>query len=258
MAIEQILILDTETTGINPAEGAALLEVALVSLDKRAGAPGWDFGDAQRFMVAYDGVIPPEARAVHHITSEEVSSARHAGPANPESDIFARELLLHSLLGAEEPGQAYAAHNAAFDRAFLPELGTQPGGELPWICTYRCAKHLWQDAPNHKNQTLRYYLGVEPPPKLLQGQAPHRALYDAAVTAAILRRMLEARTAEQLVELTSKPVLQTMVRFGKYRGQPWSAVPKDYLKWMLDKSDLCRGDNDLAYTVKSHLGRVAA
>lgn len=144
---------------------------------------------------------------------------------------------------------AYAAHNAAFDRAHLPQLGTalEP---LPWICTYRCAMHIWPEAPSHSNQTMRYFLDLEP--DLPPGLYPHRALYDTLVTAALLGRMLQNHTPEQLLRLTVEPVLQTKVRFGKHRGQPWSEVPSGYIDWLLRQSDL---DPDTLHTAR-HYARL--
>lgn len=220
-------------------------------------------------MIEYDaeknGPIPPDAKATHHITEDMV---------RPGADnVFERGLVLNDMIAAETPDMVYAAHNAKFDIGFLPEIANRPDAPR-WICTWRCAMHLWQDAPSHKNQTLRYWLGEEPAPEMLHLDgpvraypptldgtrllctmdglvplAPHRAQYDTAVTAAILRRMLRERTVEQLVELSTKPVLQSTCRFGKHRGKEWSEIPTDYLRWMQRSSDFYRDDADIRYTV---------
>lgn len=236
-----VVVLDTETSGLDPAEGAALLETAYVTLDDFGG--GWHYGRGGTYgsdYIAYEGEIPPQARAVHHISPDDVRPGAQG--------VVTKDEWLHGILAAEVPGEmVYAAHNAAFDRRFLPEL------TLPWICTYRCACHIWPDAPAHSNQVLRYYLGVNPPAKMMEGLAPHRALYDAAVTAAILQLMLREHNIQQLLHLTDQPVLQTRVRFGKHRGELWSEVPRDYVAWIVRRGDF---DDDVMYTARHTLGLV--
>jgi exodeoxyribonuclease X len=237
-SIDTIVVCDTETTGMDPAEGAALLEVAWVVLDRRAGV--WQYGEAAAFYVEHEGAIPAEARAVHHISPEDVRPG--ADNALPRGNIVS------SMLGAETPELCYAYHNAAFDTKFLPEL------KKPALCTYRASMHIYPTAPRHGNQVLRYWMNAEPPAHLLAGLAPHRALYDAAVTAAVLLRMLDSHSAEELVRLSGEPILLDTVRFGKHKGAKWSELPRDYLRWLRDKSDMCREDRDVDHTVRHYLG----
>ena len=236
--IDTLVCIDTETSGLDPAAGAALLEVAWVAIMRNGDQ--WEYADSASYMVEFVGHIPAEVRAVHHIAPEDVR------PGAP--NCLSRDSIMHSLLAAETPEERWCAHNAAFDSKFLPEL------QAPWLCTYRASMHLWPTAPKHSNQTLRYWLGVEPPPHLLEGLAPHRALYDAAVTAAVLLRMLEQHPAEELVRLSGEPILLDTVRFGKHRGDKWAELPRSYLQWMRDKSDMCREDRDVDHTVRFYLG----
>lgn len=236
MEISTIVVVDTETTGFDPAT-SALLEVGWVPVDRKGapieGAADWSFCE-------YEGEIPAEARAVHHIGPKDV--ARGAPRCLPA------EVVVGDILRAEVPGEmVYAAHNAAFDRGFLPDL------TLPFICTFRCARHIWPDAPSHKNQVLRYWLGVEPDPSLLVGLDAHRAQYDAAVTAAILGRMLERHSPEELVGMTSRPVLLRRFSFGKHKDEPVEKIPRDYLAWMR-RSGNWRDDVDVSHTLQHHLG----
>ena len=78
--------------------------------------------------------------------------------------------LLHHCRGA-----VIVAHNAAFDRRFLPFLAAHPSA-----CSYRLAAKVVPEAPNHKNQTLRAFFGVRDP--ALTGRRSHRALADVIVT----------------------------------------------------------------------------
>jgi exodeoxyribonuclease X len=120
--------------------------------------------------------------------------------------------------------------------------------DKPGICTYRCAKQLWPEAPSFSNQTLRYHLKLfkEPAPKAMP---PHRAAADVWVTAHILLKMLRERSVKELLELTKAPILLRTVHFGKYRGEEWSKVPKPYLHWIL-KQDF---DRDVVHTARYHV-----
>jgi exodeoxyribonuclease X len=143
------------------------------------------------------------------------------------------------------PSSVIAAHNAKFDHSFLPLLS----GE--WIDTYRCALHVWPDAPNHKNQTLRYWLRLDVP-----RDGAHRADADVVVTAHILQRLMRERSVEELLRLSDEPVRLRKIGFGKFRGVAFEEIPSGYLGWvertMLVEADC---DPDLAFTVKAELAR---
>jgi exodeoxyribonuclease X len=140
-----------------------------------------------------------------------------------------------------------AAHNAPFDRSFIERI--YPITVMGWICTCQAARHVWPDAPNYKNQTLRYYLKLKP--NLPSSLAPHRALYDAIVTAEILLKLLEHHTPEELLELSSKRALLRTVGFGKHYGRPWSEMESGYLSWILTKDF----DADIEHTARYWLNR---
>lgn len=245
----RIAICDTETTGL-PEEGeVGVVEYAHAILDTETMRVAGHYS-----VLCNPGIpIPPEARAVHHIS---------------DADVAGRPPLAEVLGRLDFSGvHAMCAHNAAYDRPLVVAAGV----EIPWwICTYRCALHLWPDAPSHKNQVLRYWRDVEPMWPGLHLRAlmessgamvPHRALYDVCTTAGLLIDLL--RTAAErgededpgraLLALTDRPVLLGTCRFGKHRGTPWSEVPRDYLQWML-RSGAQMDDGDVAHTVRHHLG----
>jgi exodeoxyribonuclease X len=114
------------------------------------------------------------------------------------------------------------AHNSAFEEQWL-DFG------LPWICTHKCALHVWPEAPSHSNQALKYFLGFNDHPSL---HPPHRALPDAKVTALILTRLLDLHPVEQLIEWTLQPRLVTKMPFGKHKGLLLKDLPVDYLDWV--------------------------
>lgn len=240
-AINTIVVLDTETTDLDPDTGAEICEIAWVVLDRNEHDE-WIFGTSYSTLIQTQAAFSPVARAAHHIPPETCQ------PGRPNT--VPRDELIGQMLQAEVPGEMYyAAHNSPFDMKFLPEL------TLGTIDTYQCAKHIWPDAPKYGNQVLRYYLGVEPPPELLEGLAPHRALYDAACTAAVLAKALEQHSPEEMLRLSTTPILLKTCSFGKHEGKLWSEVPLDYLSWMVRSNDMYRNNVDMRHTVDHYLNR---
>lgn len=207
----KVVVLDTETTGFDPKQDK-VVEWAHVAYDTEKMAR---YGFAS---ILFDPEIPmpPTARAVHHISNEDVAGKRPF-PGEVGSWDFSRV-------------DAFAAHNAEFDRGFVGEHV----GDAPWICTWRCARHIWPDAPAFGNQVLRYWLDLDVRfPDHPGAQHPHRALYDAVVTASVLERMLQSHAVSELIELTTKPIIMKKVGFGKHYGKEWKDVETDYLQWIL-------------------------
>lgn len=168
--------------------------------------------------------------------------------------------LINSYVG--QPGTAVAAHNISFDLRLLAQSGVTL--DNPVICTYKCARHLMPDAPRHSNQVLRYWLGLDDKygDLTLPGLPPHRAEADTLVTSRLLMELLRLRTAEELVVLTTQPVLLRTCGFGKHAGTPWGDVPKDYLRWIVREGPERPGpggvklgfDPDTRHTAMWHLG----
>ncbi len=184
--------------------------------------------------------IPPEASAVHHLTERSLYGCQLAEAGLKELERRTTESGISIL----------AAHNSRFDQKFWD------GGGRPWIDTYRCALRVWPHAPRHGNQVLRYWLKLDEQGGVAAfdpdcAVPSHRAGPDAYVTAHILAQMLADFEVEQLVEWSSVPALLPRCNFGKHRGSPWSEVPKDYLRWILDKSGM--DDEDVLNTARHYL-----
>jgi len=226
-----VIIMDTETTGLDAKEDR-LVELAGVRLED--GKPYSSLVNPRRS-------IPPEARAIHHISPEEVSSAIDELPALEE---------MNSTLINLSARRIYAAHNAKFDRGFIERI--YPELDLEWICTYKCSVITWPDAPSHGNQVLRYYLGLDLKGKLPEGLFPHRALYDCIVTRELLLELLKHHTLEQLIKISNNPILLSKVSFGKHKGKLWSEVDYGYLKWASSQSDI---NEDVRHTANYYMRR---
>lgn len=225
-------VFDVETTGLDP-EKDRIVEVASVAVWGSRVLPG----EYASSLVNPGIPIPPSASAIHHLTDSMVENAPTlaGAPFLPSPDI----------------DYLPVAHNAAFDSAFLGDMGCLPDR---WLCTKRLACHLWPGADSHSNQFLRYWLKLEV--DLPEGLAPHRALADAWVTAHLLVREIEEakrrgiKTVEDLLRLAETPIIQQKIRFGKYAGKLWSDLPIVYLQWMASKGGW---DEATTTTLNHHL-----
>lgn len=231
------IAMDTETTGFDP-ETNSLVEIAAVGED----------GYFAHSLIKPTTPIGFGAMATHHITPQmveneyeldQVLEGMNLSPEdlNSETDIDLQLILVF--------------HNAEFDRSFLPKHLQ----ELPFVCTWRCAVAMFPDAESHSNGALWHELGLNHvmPPEA--GTMPHRALFDAIMTADIMRFMLEhisknnpniSSPIDHLIWLTKQPILLKTCKFGKHRGSEWKDVPVDYMQWCL-RQDM---DEDVKYTCR--------
>jgi DNA polymerase III epsilon subunit-like protein len=159
MPVERYCVIDVETTGFSPvADRVVEIACALVDGDRIVGR--W------AVLVNPGMTIPPAASAVHGITDGMVRDAPNIHAALRQARRLCR-------------GRLVAAHSAPFDLSFV---GAPVGGAA--LCTLRLARVLIPEAPNHKNQTLRRFLGID---RFAGEDLPaHRALGDALVTAHVL------------------------------------------------------------------------
>jgi exodeoxyribonuclease X len=142
------------------------------------------------------------------------------------------------------------AHNSMFDMAMLRKEDIHP---QKTICTYKMARFLDKEGqiPQYNLQYLRYYLNLN------IDASPHDALGDIMVLEALFYRIhakakdeFGTELIDKMIEVTKNPVLSVKMPFGKHKGMRFDKIPGDYLHW-LSETDL---DEDMAYTVKHHLG----
>ena len=161
-----IAVIDFETTGMAPAQGARATEVAIVLLQ------GTQVVDRFASLMRTGAWIPPFIEELTGISNAMVAAA-------PPAEAVMRE-------AARFVGNApMVAHNAAFDSKFwqseLQHAGLQ--ATQPFACTVLLSRRVYPDAPSHKLGNLIDHLGL---PRT--GRA-HRALADAEMAAALLARM---------------------------------------------------------------------
>ena len=158
---QQILALDTETTGMNPADGHRLVEVARVAIVNGALGEEWST------LVNPGRPIPPDATRVHGIRDDMVAAA----PSMTEVGRTLREAC---------GDQTLVFHNAPFDLPFLLHLFREAGVPSllnPIVDTLGLARGLFGTG-NNSLGPLAQRLGVA-------GETAHRALGDTRMTARV-------------------------------------------------------------------------
>ena len=193
-------------------------------------------GEVEVSQYIYQRDIPVETSAIHHIILNDVADA-------DTWDVVKDNLSKHF---ACHPLAILIAHNAEYEKTVLGEFTP-----VLWICTYKCALRIWPDAPNHKNETLRYWL------KLGQlgreySQQTHSALHDAKVTWLIYQELKKHATVEQMIAWTDLPAKLPRMPMGKHFGAPWSEVPSGYLVWVTQQADM---REDVKFCAKEELER---
>lgn len=231
MDTKKLVVIDTETDRLDGEEGAAaVVELAAVTL--RCGAGGWSQEAPTRswLFAPGEGGVTARASAIHHLTDDSLVGCV---PFNADHWRLAMD-------GAD----CAVAHNAEFDRTQVGRVLTHDDIPL-FICTLKCARVAWPEAPAYGNQVLRYYrrlTGLVP-----ANLYPHRAAYDAIVTSWLLIDLLAhfENDLERMVKISYEPSLLTKVTFGKHRGMRWSEVPNDWLRWVL-RSDFGKDEHHTA------------
>jgi DNA polymerase-3 subunit epsilon len=163
-----VAVIDFETTGISPGQGARATEVAIVLLQEG------------RVVDRYQSLMNAGVRIPSFITQlTGISNAMIAQA--PPADQVMRE-------AARFVGDApMVAHNASFDRKFwMAELARagQPASQ-PYACTMLLARRLYPQVPNHKLGTLVDYHGLP------RTGTAHRALADAEMAAQLLLQIVQ-------------------------------------------------------------------
>lgn len=242
----RLIIADIETTGLDPAEGAEIIELGLVILNDgepdamtRAARP-FALEAEHSVLVRPTRPIPAEMSAVHHIIDEDVRDGVAAAGA----------------LGLLELYDGYlVAHNAAFEQRFL-----DPSAARQWLCTFKAAKRLWEGLPKYSNQALRYSLGLVRLPQFGwdrdQLNNAHRALPDARVTAGIVECVLHQTDVATAVRWCTEPEWMPRIGFGAHRGRLWADLPLDYLQWIDGQQNF--NNVDAQYWARQELDRRSA
>ncbi|MBI2409693.1 hypothetical protein HYV30_01475 [Candidatus Kaiserbacteria bacterium] len=237
----KVILFDTETTGNGDADRLCQLAVKERYVDEPL------------VNALYKPPVPIsiESMAIHHITERMVVGK----PAFKESPEYA------GLKDLFESGETIAvAHNAAFDVAMLAREGIVP---KQVICTHKLAYELDPNdtVPNYRLQYLRYLLDLD-----VEAEA-HDAWGDVLVLEALFERLAKKMVARHgteeaalaaMLAISTRPLLFSTIRFGKYKGtrlEEVARLDRKYLEWLLaQKEQDPSGETDWIYSLKHYLG----
>ncbi len=170
------VVLDTETTGLSPAEGHRLVEVAAVELLNHVPT-----GRHFHSYVNPEREMPEDAFRIHGLSD----------PFLAEQPLFAE--IVDDLLAFLEDAPL-VIHNAKFDMAFLnaelTRLGREPLPSSRAVDTLSLALRRFPGAPASLDALCRRF-GID-----TAGRVKHGALLDSELLAAVYLQLLGGRQAD--------------------------------------------------------------
>ena len=190
----KVIVLDTETTGLNQEKGARIIEIGLLEYDLEAKT----LVDAWVQRIDPECPIEPQAQAVHGIAYEElVGCPTWADVAAEIAERMGRVNLL-------------VAHNKGFDGPFIAGELNRVGIEVPpteSFCTMENARWACPDGKLPRLGELCFALGVE-----YDKAKAHAARYDIERTAECFFRGLDRgfyKLPEPRVVLEPRSTMET-------------------------------------------------
>jgi DNA polymerase-3 subunit epsilon len=168
-ATGRFVVLDFETTGLNPFDGARVIEVSAREIVD--GCMG------QEFVTFVDpGIdVPPEITALTGITTSMIRGA-------PRPHVVMRELV--TFIG----GAPLVGHNVAFDRRFLhwevEAVLNRAELQIGTICTMRLARRVFPGRPSYRLGSIIQDIGISE-------SRLHRASADTLVTAELFGKICD-------------------------------------------------------------------
>ena len=196
------IVLDTETTGFNPATGDRLIEVGCIEIEDLLPT-----GRTFHRFVNPERLIPADATKVHGITDDHVRD-------KPKFRDVCEELL-DFIAGAP-----IVAHNAQFDRSFINhELSLCQRAILEdslWIDTLKLAQKRFPGMHNSLDALCKRF-------KIsLSERTLHGALVDARLLADVYLELRGGKERALDLSAVTRSVRQTTVAIaaGNYGPRP--------------------------------------
>lgn len=215
--IRRCLIVDTETTGLDP-EKDAMIEIAvlLYSLESRTT------------LAQFSTLLNGDSNPMEKVNRIPVAALKETSAA---LQLILQEAAAYEIIRVfTAAADVIVAHNAEFDRSFV---GKGQMGKMPWLCTQN--DFAWPAASRESGSliglALDHGIGVS---------TAHRALADCQLIAALFDRMaLYGRDLQEMFAHAMRPKanFQALVSFddkelAKQAGFKWQSERKIWTRSM--------------------------
>jgi DNA polymerase-3 subunit epsilon len=190
MLNEELVVIDFETTGLSPAQGDRITEVAALRINGNG------------IVDRYESLVNCGVRVPTHITALTGINQRMVDKAPPVDQVM-RELL---SFVADFP---IVAHNASFDQRFFANECSRTGigyHQDDFICSIRAARRVFPHLESYALGSLATQLGIS------FGGAAHRAAADAEVTANVVMRLARELSAQHAHLSINAPLLRRLLK----------------------------------------------
>jgi DNA polymerase III subunit epsilon len=202
------VVLDTETTGFEPADGHRIVEIGCVELFDHLPT-----GKSFRAYLNPDRPVPPETTKIHGLTDEFLAD-------KPKFAEIVEELM--EFLG----DATLVIHNASFDLKFvnseLHRLGRSPIPHARAIDTIEIAKSKIPGARYSLDELCKRF-AID-----LSARTKHGALLDAELTAQVYLELVGGRQRKlSLDPVAAVAALGAVMRAARQRPAPLASRISD-------------------------------
>ena len=219
-----IYFFDLETTGLLKHNGR-IIEIACSKVVYEQNGNSYTDETFEQF-VNPEITIPPESTKIHGITDTRVANKQKIGEMLNEFVKFCPE------------GSVLIAHNGDnFDKIILEREFERAGMKIPeyrFADTHKMARVILPYSPSYSLQYLKQWFEIT-----VTGPA-HRALPDVLVMIEVYHKLRQNRSNNMMIGMSEQYEIKTMP-FGKYKGVKLEKLEKDYIHWMLYRSDMFKG-----------------
>jgi DNA polymerase-3 subunit epsilon len=203
------IVLDTETTGLEPQQGHRIIEIACVELENYVPT-----GAHFHCYINPERDIDPDAQRVHGISREFLA----------DKPTFADSAVVEALLAfvGEAP---IVAHNAGFDRKFvnheLARIGRAALAESRWVDSLSMAQKRFPGAPNSLDALCKRFKVS------LSERDKHGALIDAKLLAQVYLELRGGREVRlDLAHASAVGVAAQAITRAGYGARPRPLAPR--------------------------------
>ena len=197
--MKNLVIIDTETTGVERTSKIVELAVLVVDVDTL------EILSEESSLVNPEVPIPAQASAIHHIYDKDVYD---------QPTLFNTESY-RLLMKYNTYENVVVAHNAAFDLCILYHHGVHMKTRV--MDTLTCSRHVFK-VQSYKLKDL-----------VTAVDQNHRALDDCKMVHTLVKDLLKHATMPTLIQHTQNPI----IGFGKHKGTAFKDLQHSYLDWII-------------------------